>query len=127
MKRILVTGGAGFIGSYIVDGLIERGYQVRVFDNLSPQVHGAELQKEGQAPSYLHPGAEFIMGDVRDERALTQALEGVQAIYHQAAAVGVAQSMYDIAHYVEHNTMGVANLLQILSGGKFDIEKLIVA
>ncbi len=127
MKRVLVTGGAGFIGSYIVDALIERGYQVRVFDNLSPQVHGDELHQEGKAPSYLHPGAEFVLGDVRDELALSQALEGVQAIFHQAAAVGVGQSMYDIAHYVDHNTMGVANLLQVLSSGKFEIQKLIVA
>ena len=121
--RVLITGGAGFIGSHIVDGLIERGYEVRVFDDLDAQVHSAEHKK----PAYLNPEAEFILGDVRDTEALTQALDKVQAVFHQAAVVGVGQSMYDIVRYVDHNTLGTANLLQILASGKFEIEKLIVA
>lgn len=123
MTRILVTGGAGFIGSHIVDGLIERGYQVRVFDNLDAQVHGMGQKR----PTYLHPEAEFVLGDVRDREALTRALDGVQAVFHQAAVVGVGQSMYEIHRYMDHNTLGTANLLDILVSEGLEIEKLIVA
>jgi dTDP-L-rhamnose 4-epimerase len=119
----LVTGGAGFIGSHIVDGLIERGYEVRVFDNLDPQVHGTERER----PTYLNPEAEFVLGDVRDREALARAVDGVEVIFHQAAAVGVGQSMYEIRHYVDHNTLGTANLLEILVSERLEIEKLIVA
>jgi len=123
MTRVLVTGGAGFIGSHIVDGLVERGYEVRVFDNLDPQVHGTERER----PAYLNPEAEFVLGDVRDREALSRAVDGVRVIFHQAAAVGVGQSMYEIRHYVDHNTLGTANLLEILVSGGFEIEKLVVA
>ncbi len=123
MTRVLVTGGAGFIGSHIVDGLIERGYDVRVFDNLEPQVHGPGRK----IPAYLNPEAEFVLGDMRDKDTLEQALDGVQAVFHQAAVVGVGQSMYEIVHYVDHNTVGTANLLEIMVSGRFEIEKLIVA
>jgi dTDP-L-rhamnose 4-epimerase len=123
MTKVLVTGGAGFIGSHIVDGLIERGYSVRVFDNLDTQVHG-----DGKTvPAYQHPGAEFILGDVRDRDALARALEGVQVVFHQAAAVGVGQSMYEIQRYMDYNALGTANLLDILVNGEYEIEKLIVA
>jgi dTDP-L-rhamnose 4-epimerase len=123
MTKVLVTGGAGFIGSHIVDSLIDRGYSVRVFDNLDTQVHG-----DGKGvPAYLNPEAEFILGDVRDRDALTQALEDVQVVFHQAAAVGVGQSMYEIQRYMDYNTLGTANLLDILVNDKCEIEKLIVA
>lgn len=125
LGKILVTGGAGFIGSHIVDALLERGFAVRVFDNLDPQVHGARGEK---APEYLSPEAEFVFGDVRDVAALDRALEGIEAVFHEAAAVGVAQSMYAIRDYTETNTMGTANLLDlIVNRRRGQIRKLIVA
>jgi len=121
-KRILVTGGAGFVGSHTVDALLERGHQVRVFDNLSEQVHGANVR-----PSYLAEDAELICGDMRDLDALHAALQGVEVVFHLAAAVGVGQSMYQVAHYVGANTFGTANLLQAMLDRKARVEKLIVA
>ena len=122
MKKILVTGGAGFIGSYIVDNLIEKGNVVIIFDNLEPQVH-----PNGQKPDYLNKDAVFIEGDVRDIDALAGAVEGVEQVYHMAAAVGVGQSMYQIAKYIEVNTTGTANLLDVLTNRKNSVEKLVVA
>jgi dTDP-L-rhamnose 4-epimerase len=122
-KSILVTGGAGFIGSHIVDELIKRGHSVRVFDSLSEQVHGANAKK----PDYLNPQAEFIQGDVRDTDALKKALDGIQVVFHKAAAVGVGQSMYQIRHYMDVNAVGGATLLDILANNKHSVEKLIVA
>ena len=84
MKKILVTGGAGFIGSYIVDLLVENGDEVSIFDNLDPQVH-----PDGRQPDYLNKNARFIKGDVRDMDALAKAIENIEQIYHMAAAVGV--------------------------------------
>ena len=120
-KRILVTGGAGFVGSHTVDGLVRAGHKVRVFDNLDPQVHPNGL------PGYLRPEVEMMRGDMRDERAVRRALRGIEVIYHLAAAVGVGQSMYEIARYMEANSQGTANLLQALLDGKLQFEKLIVA
>ena len=124
-QTILVTGGAGFVGSHLVDALIERGYRVRVFDSLRSEVHGDEPHR----PDYLNPAAEFIEGDLLDLAALRQALTGVDAIFHQAAAVGVGQSMYQIRQYVEMNSLGTANLLQILVDERHHlrVSKLIVA
>ena len=124
-QTILVTGGAGFVGSHLVDALVERGYRVRVFDSLRSEVHGDEPRR----PDYLNPAAEFIEGDLLDLAALRQALAGVDAIFHQAAAVGVGQSMYQIRQYVEMNSLGTANLLQILVDERHHlrVSKLIVA
>ncbi|MCL5270178.1 MAG: NAD-dependent epimerase/dehydratase family protein [bacterium] len=124
-STILVTGGAGFIGSHIVDLLVERGHRVRVFDNLDPQVHG---ERGGRPPEYFNPAAEFVPGDVRDAAALGRALEGVEVVFHEAAAVGVAQSMYEIRRYCEINTVGTANLLDLIVNRHRDhIRKMIVA
>ncbi|MBV8780520.1 MAG: SDR family NAD(P)-dependent oxidoreductase, partial [Phycisphaerae bacterium] len=79
--KVLVTGGAGFIGSHIVDALLARGHKVRVFDNLDPQVHDGS----GREPAYLDPAAEFIRGDVRDDAAVAKALDGIEVVYHEAA------------------------------------------
>jgi dTDP-L-rhamnose 4-epimerase len=121
--RVLVTGGAGFIGSYLVDALVREGYGVRVFDSLEPQVHGAG----GKAPEFLNPSAELVVGDVRDRFALQQALDGIEVVFHYAAAVGVGQSMYEIHRYVDANTLGGATLLDILANERHSVRKLVVA
>jgi len=120
-KKVLVTGGAGFIGSYMVDAVLRRGDSVRVFDNLTPQVHPAGR------PDYLARDVEFMRGDMRDTERLRDAVRNVDIIIHLAAAVGVGQSMYEIAHYIGVNTQGTANLLQVLLDTKIKAEKLIVA
>jgi dTDP-L-rhamnose 4-epimerase len=121
--KILVTGGAGFVGSHTVDALLAKGHDVRVFDNLTPQVHG----ENASIPGYLSKEVEFVKGDVRNRDELKQAIEGVDAIYHLAAAVGVGQSMYQVYEYVEVNSLGGAVLLDILSNEKHNVQKVIVA
>ncbi len=120
-RKVLVTGGAGFVGSHTVDALLREGHEVRIFDNLSEQVH------QGAMPEYLTREAEFVRGDVRDPDALRRAVADVEVVYHFAAAVGVGQSMYEIARYMEINTQGTANLLQAVLDRTSRIEKLIVA
>lgn len=119
-KRILITGGAGFIGSHLGDELLRHGYRVRILDNLDPQVHAS-----GEPPDYLDPEFEFMHGDVRDAGSVRRALEGVDAIFHFAAKVGVGQSMYRIADYSDTNIMGTAVLLEQLM--ERPVERLIVA
>jgi dTDP-L-rhamnose 4-epimerase len=121
--RTLVTGGAGFIGSHLVDGLLAEGHEVRVLDNLDPQVHGTPRQ----APAYLSPDAELRVGDIRDREAVAEALIGVEAVFHHAAAVGVGQSMYEIERYVSVNSLGTAVLLQEIVRQRDHIRKIIVA
>jgi dTDP-L-rhamnose 4-epimerase len=120
-KNILVTGGAGFIGSHVSDELLSHGHTVRALDNLSPQVHGPERKR----PAYLCPDVELVLGDVRDAAAVTRALDGIDAVVHLAALVGVGQSMYQIADYASVNNVGTAVLLQCLTGRS--IETLVVA
>jgi dTDP-L-rhamnose 4-epimerase len=121
--RALVTGGAGFIGSHIVDGLLEQGYEVWVYDNLDAQVHGPRQQ----IPDYLNPQAHFILGDMCDRAALQAAVAKVDVVFHHAAAVGVAQSMYEILRYTRVNTLGGATLLDILANEQHSVQKVIVA
>lgn len=121
MARVLITGGAGFIGSHAADALLAAGYEVRLFDNLSPQVHGGNRQR----PAYLADDAELVVGDVTDPLAIDQALRGTDMVLHLASAVGVGQSMYDIEPYVRTNELGTAVLLQALS--KRPVERLVVA
>jgi dTDP-L-rhamnose 4-epimerase len=120
-KKILITGGAGFIGSHLTDELISNGYTVRILDNLSPQVHGPLLQR----PEYLNPEAELIIGDVRDADLVREALQDVDAVFHFAAMVGVGQSMYEIENYTDVNNKGTAVLLEALIENP--VEKLVVA
>ena len=120
-KRILITGGGGFVGSHLADELLARGYEVRLLDNFSPQVHG----ESGERPAYLPEGVDIIAGDVRDAKTVRLALEGVSTVYHFAAAVGVGQSMYEIVNYTNINADGTAVLLEALAGHPLD--RLVVA
>ena len=122
-KKILVTGGAGFIGSHTVDALIERGDTVRVFDNLNSQVHGISAEK----PLYLHKDAEFVRGDMRERDSLRKAIEGIDIIIHDAAEVGVGQSMYSIDQYISTNVGGTGVLWDILVNVSNNVEKVLVA
>ena len=122
-EKILVTGGAGFIGSFLVDALVERGHNVRVYDALVPQVHGPEQSR----PDYLNRDAQFMRGDVRDRDALSEALAGIDVVFHLAAAVGVGQSMYEIEYYTSANTLGGAVLLDLLANTKHRVRKMIVS
>ena len=119
-RRVLITGGAGFIGSHLADELLLNGYEVRILDCLSLQVH-----VDGEVPDYLNPEAEFIRADVRDAQQVLQALSDVDAVVHLAAAVGVGQSMYEISHYTSVNNLGTAVLLEALS--ERSVERLVVA
>ena len=120
-KLVLITGGAGFIGSHLADELLSRGYKVRVLDSLSPQVHGPDRER----PEYLADDVEFHLGDVRDTEAVRRALRGVDIVYHFAARVGVGQSMYEVAAYTSTNNDGTAVLLEAIL--RQPIERLIVA
>src|SRR5581483_8179993 len=111
-ESILITGGAGFIGSHLADELRGRGHEVRVLDSLVPQVH------EGS-------GAADVVGDVRDPVAVKRALEGIDAVVHLAARVGVGQSMYEMAEYTSANSLGTAVLLEALA--EKPVRKLVVA
>ena len=119
--NILITGGAGFIGSHLADDLLARGHRVRALDLLAPQVHGEDCDR----PEYLNRGVELIRGDVRDARALRRALDGVEVVFHFAAAVGVGQSMYEIEHYTSTNNLGTAVLLEELA--RRPVARLVVA
>ena len=120
-KKILITGGAGFIGSHLADELINKGYSVRALDNLSEQVHGNRKER----PEYLNSQVELQIGDVRDKMAVLRALDGVDAVFHLAAMVGVGQSMYQIREYTDVNNVGTAVLLEALIDNPVD--KLVVA
>jgi dTDP-L-rhamnose 4-epimerase len=117
----LITGGAGFIGSHLADLLLSQGHRVRVLDNLVPQVHGPTRRP----PSYLSGGVDLYVGDVREPKAVAAALQGVDCVFHLAALVGVGQSMYQVADYVDVNVRGTAVLLEALV--KHPVKRLVVA
>jgi dTDP-L-rhamnose 4-epimerase len=117
--RVLITGGAGFLGSHAADELLSAGHAVRALDSLVQQVHG------GSRPDYLSPEVELVEGDVRDSDAVARALEGCDAVIHFAARVGVGQSMYEVAEYTSVNEFGTAVLLEALASRP--VERLVVA
>ncbi|HEY3763802.1 MAG TPA: SDR family NAD(P)-dependent oxidoreductase, partial [Gaiellales bacterium] len=121
MSRVLITGGAGFIGSHMAESLLAAGHEVRVYDRLVEQVHGRH------GPRYVPTEAEFVLGDMRDSAALRKALRGVDAIVHHAAEVGVGQSMYQISRYVDGNTSGTGVLLELLANEEHRVERIVVA
>jgi len=120
-QLVLITGGAGFIGSHLADELLAQGYRVRALDNLTPQVHGSPAQR----PAYLDPEVELVVGDVLDRETVDASLEGVDIVFHLAAAVGVGQSMYQLAHYTRTNNVGTAVLLEALV--EHPVARLVVA
>jgi dTDP-L-rhamnose 4-epimerase len=119
-ETVLITGGAGFIGSHLADELLARGDRVRALDSLISQVHG-----EGGRPDYLAADVELVSGDVRDADVVARALDGVDSVVHLAARVGVGQSMYEIAGYTSANSLGTAVLIEALAAQP--VRKLVVA
>ena len=121
-ERVLVTGGGGFIGSFLIDELVKLGHRVIVYDNMERQVHAA-----GQAENYLNPDAEYVYADIRDRDSLERAVTRSDLITHQAALVGVGQSMYQVERYVDINIRGTSVLLDILVNAKHNVRKVVVA
>jgi dTDP-L-rhamnose 4-epimerase len=124
-KSVLITGGAGFIGSHVADELLRSGYAVRALDNLSQQVHGSDARR----PDYLDEDVELIAGDIRDRDVVRNALDGVDAVFHFASLVGVGQSMYEVQRYTDVNNVGTAVLLEALieRASERPVERLVVA
>lgn len=126
-KHILITGGAGFIGSHLVDAMLARGYRVSILDSLSPQVHAdGEMDADGW-PTYLDPRARRIRGDLLDEGVFEAALDGVTHLAHLAASVGVGQSMTNIVDYTRNNVMSAAVMLEVLSQKPHTVQRIAVA
>ncbi len=117
--KVLVTGGAGFIGSHTVDALLERGDTVRVLDALRPPVH-----PNGEIPAYLSPEAEFVYGDVRDKAIVTTALRGVDKVIHLAA---YQDYLTDFSTFFDINTVGTALLYEVIVEERLPIKKIVVA
>ena len=118
MKRALVTGAAGLIGSHVVDLLVREGWQVRALDNLEPQTH-----RRGK-PAWINPKTEFIQGDMRNRDAITAALDDIDVVFHQAAYGGY---MPEIAKYVHVNSLGTAQMLEVIREKNLPIKKIVVA
>jgi len=120
---VLITGGAGFIGSHTADALIREGYRVRILDCLDPQVHGLNRQ----FPSYLNSNIERIRGDIRNSEDVRKALSGVSYVYHFASLTGVGQSMYDIKSYTDVNISGTSSLIEAIVKYKYPVKKFILS
>ncbi len=118
MKRALVTGAAGLIGSHVVDLFLREGWQVRALDNLEPQTH-----RRGK-PAWINPNAEFIQGDMRNRDAITAALDGIEVVFHQAAYGGY---MPEITKFVHVNSLGTAQMLEVIREKNLPIKKIVVA
>lgn len=117
----LVIGGAGFIGSHLVDALVTRGHRTRILDNLLEQAHPQGM------PAWLNREAELIQGDLRDRAAVDRALEGIEVVFHQGGIVGNGQSMFDIRRYVEINSVGTASLIEAMLARRDRIRRVVMA
>lgn len=122
-ERILITGGAGFIGSRVARQLLALGYPVAILDNFSPQIHG----ESGSLPSDLRDHVELFRGDVRDADLCARALEGCRVLVHLAAETGTGQSMYRIRHYTDVNIQATSTLMELLLSGRYPVQSLVVA
>ncbi|WP_312194499.1 NAD-dependent epimerase/dehydratase family protein [Sphingobacterium multivorum] len=127
MKNILITGGAGFIGSNLALKLIDKGYNITVLDNLSPQIHGDNPTEASPLYLSIKDKVRFILGTVTSEEDWKKAIEGQHAIVHYAAETGTGQSMYEVKKYIDVNINGTALLLDILVNTNHTIKKVIVA
>jgi dTDP-L-rhamnose 4-epimerase len=121
VSAVLVTGGAGFVGCHLVDALLAAGERVRVLDNLDPLAH------PGGRPAHLDPGAELVVGDLRDERAVERALDGVDRVWHLGGVVGNGESMVNVRRAVDHNAGGTATLLEAVVARRDGIRRLVAA
>lgn len=125
-RKVLITGGSGFIGSNLSLKLIDKGYSVRVLDNMSPQIHG-DNYKNSQLYKNIDGKVEFILGDVQKREDWEKALKDVNIVVHLAAETGTGQSMYEIERYTDVNIKGTAIFLDLLTNGNHSVEKIIVA
>ncbi len=126
MTNILITGGAGFIGSNVANKLVNKGYKVTVLDILSPQIHGNNPENSDLFKT-LDPKVVFIKGDVTDIEDVKKAVEGQDVILHLAAETGTGQSMYEIERYVKTNIGGTALILDYIANNKTRVKKIVVA
>lgn len=126
-NKVLITGGAGFIGSNIALKLIKKGYVVTVLDSLSEQIHGSNPEKTSPLYQSIKDKVKFIKGDVNNRADWELALEGVDYVIHLAAETGTGQSMYEIKKYVDTNIGGTALLLDILTNAKHNVKRVVVA
>ena len=127
MQKVLITGGAGFIGSHIALKLIEKGYEVTVIDNLLEQIHGADPDKTSPLYCSIKDKVRFIKADVCDKEALKEGLQDADYVIHLAAETGTGQSMYEIKRYIDVNIGGTAQLLDILTNTKNHVKRVVVA
>lgn len=127
MKNILITGGAGFIGSNLALNLINRGYNVTVLDNLSPQIHGENPIETSPLFLSIKNKVKFILGTVTSEDDWKKAIRGQDAIVHYAAETGTGQSMYEVKKYIDVNVSGTAIMLDLLVNIEHNVQKVIVA
>ncbi len=127
MKHILITGGAGFIGSHIALKLIDKGYEVSVIDNLSPQIHGNDPQNTSPLYLSIKDKVQFYKADISDREVWLKVLPNIDCIVHLAAETGTGQSMYEIQKYVEVNIGSTALMLDLLTNTKHKVKKVVVA
>ena len=127
MKNILITGGAGFIGSNLTLKLIKKGYKITVLDNLSPQIHGKSPEDESPLYQSIENKVNFIKGTITSKDDIRKAIKGQSIIVHLAAETGTGQSMYEIERYNEVNIGGTSKMLDILANEEHSIKKIVVA
>jgi dTDP-L-rhamnose 4-epimerase len=127
MKNILITGGAGFIGSNLALKLISKGYTVTVLDNLSPQIHGDNPKETSPLFLSIKDKVKFIEGTVTNIEDWKKALEGQDVIVHYAAETGTGQSMYEVQKYIDVNITGTSLMLDLLVNGDYNVKKVVVA